>query len=686
MTIVPAHRDPSPDPPGTDDDDAVDARVLELGDRLPDADLVPDDDDESSELERYADVWTPSAARTAVSRFADRPLPTLHQMGASTRWWADTMAAVAPRLMVRALPVMVAQVRPTVRGTVRVLDAWSAWRVKPGWLADVKEAEGSKRAEARRHYERRRQARSLWSMIGFVCLLVGLLVGIALWPWHVLIAAIAAVGALDWWGHERTETMELGSILPSAPLREGAPLRMIVAQVIDVLGGCGHAATVVKPAVGQHGVTMDVHTPRELDDKDLEILERGLQTFPGAISQIRSQENAAVSQLRVMWTDPLATMNPPPLWLPLSQTVNSPGQLGYGLGALPLALNFLRTNILVVGGPGSGKSSTFWVMIDYLTACADVVLDGIDLSGGPALDAWGDCIRNFATTPAEAQEVLRDALDLADRRTRKIGDRSRPRRGGGPVGPEHFGTSDGKIHIIVIDELPLLAGHEDLLPLYSEHQRVGRKAASTSLAATQDLNKDTVKATSIRKYPSTTILLPCSREDVVTALGGGKIQEGWAPHRFVPAEGDDANDAGKCFIHSGRHRVPNPWRFNRLDEISDIHSRALDRIDAGRPTLDDDFGTVLDAVVLPDELAMVHDAFTAARWPEFMATDDILVAIATNRGNAPRAAELAKLLAPFGLAPDGTRRRTAGSPNPRKGYLADGVRMAVRNLEQGGAP
>lgn len=666
--------------------DVIDVDVID--ERLDDADDLPDDDDESSALERYADAWTPSAARGTVEHWLERPLPTVRQMWQSTRWWGGTAARVAPHLLVRLLPALLAQVRPTIVGLGRVLQMWAVWRCGTDYLVDVKQAEGNERAKARDKWERRRHARNVMSVIGWAALAIGLLVGMSLWPGYTWLAILGLLVLLDALGHRGASSVALGGALPHSALRVGAPLRVIVPQVADTLAGRGHTVTIVNPTVGRYGIAMDVHSPTELDDKDLEALERGLQSFPGAISQIRSRENAAVTELRIMWEDPLAEMHSPPLWTPLSQTVNDAGTLGYGLGALPLHLNFLRTNILVCGGPGSGKSSAFWCMIDYLTACRDVVIDGIDLSGGPALDAWGDCIRHFATSEGEAEEILRDALDLANRRTRRIAGRSRPRRGGGPVGSENWGTADGNIHIILIDELPLVAGHngkggtKNLLGMYSEHQRVGRKAASTSIAATQDLAGDTLGATSLRKYPSTTVLLACSREDVTLALGGGKVKEGWSPHRFTPAEGDDPNDAGKCFIHSGRHRVPNPWRFNRLDEMSAIHSRALDRIDAGRPVLaDDDTFGVVDSVVLPDELAMVHAAFDAARWPEFLATADILAAIAAARGNAPTEAKLAELVRPHGLRPDPKRRRTNGS-NPRYGYTSDALRAAIADLDR----
>lgn len=646
--------------------------------RTADIDLVDDDDDTATELERVPDPWAPTAARNAVERYLARPLPTLVQMWATSRWWATTVVfLLLPRLLLLALPTLLGQIRPTLRGIDRGLRVWAAWRCGSDWLGDVKAAEGNERAKRRSEWERQRRSRNRASLAVIVVAVTTVFVSMSLWPVATWVAIGLALVGFDTWGHKGAEPVERGGILPSAPLREGAPLRVIIPQVIDVLAGRGHDATVVNPSAGDYGVVMDLHTVTEVDDKDLEALERGMQTYPGAVSRIQSTDNAAVGQLRIMWKDPLAQIHAPPLWAPLSQSVNNPGDLGYGIGAAPLLITFLRTNILVIGGPGSGKSSCLWCMIDYLTACRDVVVDGIDLSGGPALDAWGDCIRHLATDRAEAREVLKDALDLADRRTRKIGGRSRPQRGGGPVGPENWGTADGRTHIIFIDELPLLATDKELLELYCEHLRVGRKAASTSVAVAQDVSGDTIKATSVRKYPTTTVLLACSREDIVATLGGGKIKEGWCPHRLVPAEGDDPNDAGKGFIHSGRHRSPNPWRFNRLDDMGDIHERAFARIDAGMPQIDDDGPDVLDGFVLPEELHMVHTAFTSARWPEFMATDDLLVSIAGERGSAPTAAKLAELLKDWHLAPDQTRRRSGGAKNPRKGYLADAVRAAV---------
>jgi hypothetical protein len=214
-----------------------------------------------------------------------------------------------------------------------------------------------------------------------------------------------------------------------------------------------------------------------------------------------------------------------------------------------------------------------------------------------------------------------------------------------------------------------------LRELLAEHQRIGRKACENTILMTQDSSGDTLKNTSLRKYPSTILMGPCSREDVIGLLGGGALAAGWRPDRLVAAEGDDPNDAGKFFVRSGRFRTPTPYRLPWLDSLTEIHTRAHERIKAGLPSLDGDpdgHGEEL-AVIIPPTLAAVRAAFAAAGDPEKLPSADVAAAVGMVDANA-----LALALRPH-LGPRPTRWYLDDGQKVR-GYWLDDVRAAIEGL------
>lgn len=678
---------PDPEPGG------VDLVKAATGERVADIDEL--DEDYGGELVPFdedADAWAPSTARTTIERYVARPLPTVRQVSASTRWWTVNLGKAGGRLLIFSPWLLLLQVPPILRGLARWAQLYATWRAQPTWLKLAQTSEKDAAKETRQVKARiRANTRLTWIALAVV-------IGGVLYALHlgqgaaVLAGALLVIALADWQGRKVAPVTNTVSVMPRSAFQEGAPIRMVLADVHAVLVEQGHdpaRTEVVDPKVGEYGISLRVHSPREIGDGEVTAIERGLQTFRGAVSLIGEPDNAAVSELRVLWRDPLAEMFTPERLAPNSQTVANPGQLGYGLGRASLLIDFMRVNIILVGGPGAGKSSALWAMIDYLSCCHDVVLHGIDLSGGPALRAWGEVFATRAFDPAAAEALLARNLERARARTEMLAERSEPTADGGAPKSENWTPDDGKFHITIIDELPLLAAYDgkngtpDLRGMYAEHQRIGRKAGDTSVSATQDLSGDTLGATSLRKYPSTVILMACSREDVTGALGGGKLREGWRPDRLVPAEGDNANDAGKAFIRSGRHHRPNPWRFARLDDMAEIHSRAIERIAAGRPVDDEPIESSL-AQIVPAPLAQISAAFQAAAVagvvPDFMASAHLCAAIADAGGPVYVERQLAAALRPHGVAPADGKRRVPGAPNALRGYLWADVAAALDRL------
>lgn len=657
---------------------------------LDDIDQVnPDDTDDDPELsgdvELYA--WPESPLRAPLERFAGRPLPTLGGIARSGRWWAVMLARAVLQIVLHLPQITWNQVPHTLRGVDMSARAYASYRGKRAWLEAAHAADAPVRALRVEKVETAKRGATRLTALALLLAFGGagtlLLTGNTGW---LVAAVVALVLILNLIGRREAPVHTGVDILSSGPFTEGAPSGMVVADVRAVLVERGHdkdRLQIGEVKVGEYGVTMVVQTAptRPLDEEDVSSIERGLQTFRGAAHWIADPGNAARTELRLMWRDPLAESYAPLRFPPNSQSIATPAVVGYGLGGIPLELNLMRVNVVLVGGPGSGKSSSLWVLIDWLSTCRDVVLHGIDLSGGPMLAAWGDVFATRATNPDDAEALLRKRNASAIRRTNMLAERSEPRPGGPAPGSENWEPSDGKSHVVIIDELPLIANHPELVALLAEHQRIGRKAGETSISATQDLDGKTLGATSLRKYPSTVIMHACSREDVVTALGGGKVKEGWQPHRLTPAEGDTPNDAGKCYVKSGRHNRPIPWRFARLDQISEIHDRAIERMAAGRPT-DDDEPVVMDepGEVVPDIVADVLAVFAEHGGPEFLPTRDIVEGL--NEGVEPgrqlSEQQLGAKLKAAGVT--GRRRRVGGSASTRGYDRAD----VERGTEQGG--
>lgn len=667
-------------------DDVVERDPLDP-ERVADIDDV-EEDDYGGELVPFdePDPWEPSPLRGPLERFANRPMPTWYGIRASARWWGWHLTRALARLVAYSPLLGLYQLRYICRGIGRWSGLYATWRAKPEWLAAAKEAEGKDKAKYVTQVERAKANASRLTVVLIVLIVGGSFLALR-WGYglHLLAVLLIVLALADVHGRKGAPVSNAVAVMPRSSFREGAPAHMVVADVKAVLVERGHHAeettAVVEPRVGPYGMSMSVHSAQELTETDIYNIERGLQTYRGAVQVLAEPGNAAVSELRIWWTDPLATSQTPPHLPPLSGSIAEPAELGYGVGGVPLLLNFMRTNMFIVGGPGSGKSSTLWTCIDWLSTRHDVVLHGIDLSGGPALRSWGDVFASKAFDVETAKKLMQRRIVSAIERTNLLAERSEPRPGMPAPKSENWTPEDaaagrGLFHILIIDELPLMANDPELIALYGEYLRIGRKAGETSVAAAQDMTKETLGLTSIRKYPSTLIMHACSREDVTQALGGGKVQEGWAPHRLVPAEGDNENDAGKAYIKSGRHTTPIPWRFNRLDDLREIHRRAMERIEAGRPVDGAAREVAAEAAVIPPVLGELVAVFRGAGEPDFLPTEEILEAISKITGKPVKGAELAAAVKPFGIEPG--RKRIDGKPT--RGYFWAAISEAVDGL------
>jgi hypothetical protein len=308
----------------------------------------------------------------------------------------------------------------------------------------------------------------------------------------------------------------------------------------------------------------------------LDDLEASLVARPNSLLVQQSAKARPMFTLRALGSDPWAGMATLPYRAPLSQRIASDIPMGRCLTQAPLTLPLLRTNGVMVGGPGSGKSTALLDVAEGLTACEDAVVWDIDLgSSGAGLDPMGEAISRRATSKAAAEILLKDALSIAKARPRLFKQLG--------MGRNWQPSEKYPALVLLIDEYPALVA-AGLFPLVSEIIRTGRKSAVTVIMAAQGASKDFLGAADPASVPLR-IALPCQGQDVTRLMGSGSIAEGWSAHRLSPAEGNEPRDASVCYIRSGRHTEPIPHRFAWLDE-DEAERRAIERKAAGLPVLD----------------------------------------------------------------------------------------------------
>ena len=493
------------------------------------------------------------------------------------------------------------------------------------WALDVAEALADEGRGERRKLlvDDARKTRRLWAGIGAVFTAAG--TGLVWLIWGDLgaeLLASATYTALALAGRRTQDKPLVGGPPAPSPLAPGVPMTQLSAAVETALPKALDAR-VWRVEPHRWGWTVKVQGPKEITDKHVDDLERALQTRPGAITAAVEADNASITALSIVHRDPLGKVLPAPTYRPLSNTIEKPKPFGMRIDGAPLIIPMIRTHTVLVGGTGSGKSSALTVILDYLTSCWDVIVWGIDLSDGPCLNAWGDCIQRYANDPDTAQRILDDAVTLAIGRTKMLGRRFRPTLDGGPAGSENWQSTDGPTVVVVVDEYPLavaagLTGVDTL-------GRIGRKAGAEFLLAGQGATKENLGTTVIPKMSENKILLPCSAPDVSQLLGPGALKAGWRPDRLKGAANGQPFDAGKTFVQSAVQPDPLISRFYRREPDA-ARPLAVERMRAGLPQLDAYSAALL---ARPVEADSIVTAGLAAFTGESIASADLIAHLAS---------------------------------------------------------
>lgn len=521
-----------------------------------------------------------------------------------------------------------------------------------------------------------------------------LLVGVEVQVGTGLVVAVAAYLS----GRKKdAERPTILSATSAGGLKPGIPLGLLERGVLASLADSRVTAEIAEaPAASRWGWTITVASEEEITDKAIRTMERKLRARRGAISAIPDPENAAQTQLRIVHTDLLANVGPPLHHKPRSLTITRAFDLGKKMDGEKLLLEFLRVHALFVGKTRSGKSSAIWDLIDALTACRDAIVLGIDLSGGPAFNAWGDCVQKVATEPDDARDLLVRLIRVARARTVRLGERSRPRVDGPPPGDENWDPPvDGPAIVVIIDEYPM-AVDEGLADLVTTLARIGGKVAVTVVLAAQKAGRNDLGNTTVRAQTAIQGLLPCDKGDI-QMIWPGRAAEGWRPDLLRPAVGRHPNDSGKVYLNAVGFDDPSISRFRRMT-LKDIHPRAIERMQAGLTEWDafsqaayDSDTDVSDLIVheVPPILRDMADAMDAASVDRMPSADmvrwlaenypdgypDITAALTDgdeDKGVKRAQDRLARMLAPYRLS----TAQLGGFGNPR-GYRREDVAAAI---------
>jgi len=329
-------------------------------------------------------------------------------------------------------------------------------------------------------------------------------------------------------------------------------------------------------------------TPTALIDKapDLETL-LDLGQGDVIVQPLRSRTACAILLLRQ--GDMFADMPPAPYLAPKSISITDPAILGASADGSQLAFALAGLMGEIIARSGGGKSTLLRALVDVTTACHDTVTMFLDPSGdGPG--PYEDAIRLTSLDPATIERVLLWLHCLAAgrariRRTLHMGDSWQP-------------SADHPAVVVYIDEFPKLTALSKLL--IASLLLVGRKELVLVFYAAQGATSAFL-GSNIAQQPALKILGPCRDVDVKAALGGGRIDEGWLPHRLNPKAGDDLRDCAQVYIEGapGMPDEPVLHKFHHID-IAEGRRRAAERLAADLIDLDPASLAAAQAAPLPD--------------------------------------------------------------------------------------
>lgn len=405
------------------------------------------------------------------------------------------------------------------------------------------------------------------TMSGGAWLTAATALGVTFQPLPQILVCGGSVLAVPWWAHRRRRAKvrvdRQIAAWPEIAQAVGLPGSRAQSAVADVWGWRARFAL----ARGQ--------TIQDVMAK-IPAIESALGTFRGAVRVSPTRdEKANRFELRVLDTDPHADAIPWPG--PSVSSITEPIDLGPFEDATSARVLLLRRHGLIGGVAGSGKSGGINVLMGNLSACRDVVIWAIDLKRGMELQPWASCIDRLATTPEQAQAMLRDAVTVLEARADWL--TANGRRIWDP-------TPELPALVIVVDEYAELADDApDAAGDTDSIARRGRAVAVTLVAATQRPTQKAMGKGAVRSQMDVRVSFRVrERKDVDLILGQGMLNAGWHAHTL--------NAPGKFLLSAPEHDTPRRGRAYLLTDAT--VAETAERHASIRPALDEVSRRALD--------------------------------------------------------------------------------------------
>lgn len=256
----------------------------------------------------------------------------------------------------------------------------------------------------------------------------------------------------------------------------------------------------------------------------VDALDSALDVRPHASRFEANLGRARETTLRVLERDPLAEVTTWPG--PTLASILHPMLLGPDETGQPVRVTLAYQCVLIAGETGSGKSGLVNAVIGELVGAEDAEVWGIDFKGGLELEPWRPVLKHLATTPAEARELLTEAVETIAKRQAQLRGRARLWKPS-PAEPAI---------VVVVDEQAEMAAADKKLGLVDAEEtiaRTGRALAVTGIFALQRALQAELGSDVIRQQSR--VRISCRVEEAKEAdlvFGAGAAAAGWRPDRL----------------------------------------------------------------------------------------------------------------------------------------------------------
>ncbi len=346
------------------------------------------------------------------------------------------------------------------------------------------------------------------------------------------VATIATfVLGIPWWAHRRRRARVRAwrtiQSWPNLAENMGLPGSRITSIVVDAWGWTAKVL-LRKGTTAEHAISQ------------IAAIESGLGLRRGSARIFPDEERADRFTLRVIETDPHA--QPIPWPGAFIRSITQLIELGLAEDGEPVRISILRRNVLIGGMTGAGKSVILNIIIAALVKCLDVEIWGVDLKGGMELSPWARHMHRFATTPAEANRLFRDAVTRLNQRAQQKAAEGHKTWEPTPANPAI---------VIIVDEYAELT--DESHDCADSIARRGRAVAVNLIAATQRPTQEAMGKHAVRSQMDVRICLRVrERRDADLVLGQGSYLAGWQPHTLT--------QPGSFLISDPEHTTPQRYR------------------------------------------------------------------------------------------------------------------------------